>query len=360
MNLETYSSMPRYNADELSKLLKVIAQAAGVKEQDSAILADSLVSADLHGTSTHGASRFATYVRRIQKGLIQPCVDISIERQRPATITVNANNGIGQVQASKVLDMLIKMARTQGCATATIHSSQHFGALSFYCNRAAGEGMILLAMTNCEPSMSPAGACEPFFGTNPIAVSFPTGKGFPVRIDMATAVVARGNIIAAKRQGKAIPEGWALDKDGNPTTDSEKALLGTVLTMAGHKGYALALMVEMFSGILSGAAIGPEVGSMYTNTSRPQNVGHFFMVLDISAFMEPGMFIERVDRSIDAIKACRKRPGVEEILIPGEPEHRKFVTNRTLGVPLGDETVSELAALCQELNIPFTLQAVSS
>jgi LDH2 family malate/lactate/ureidoglycolate dehydrogenase len=295
-NFEVFNNMKRYNADELRNLVKKAAGAVGVTEQDSAILAESLISADLQGTSTHGVSRFATYVRRIQKGLIQPSIDISIEHQRAATIAVNANNGIGQVQASKVLDLLIKMARTQGCASATINNSQHFGALSFYCNHAASEGMILLAMTNCEPSMSPAGACEPFFGTNPIAVSFPTGKGFPVRIDMATSVVARGNIIAAKREGKAIPEGWALDKDGNPTTDSEKALLGTVLTMAGHKGYALALMVEMFSGILSGAAIGPEVGSMYTNTARPQNVGHFFMVIDISAFMEPGIFIERVDR----------------------------------------------------------------
>ena len=136
--------------------------------------------------------------------------------------------------------------------TATVRNSQHFGALSWYCNYAASQKLVLLAMTNCEPAMSPEGGYEAFFGTNPIAASFPSGKGFPVKIDLATAGVARGNIIAAQKKGQPIPLGWALDPDGNPTTDASQALLGTVLTMAGHKGYALALMVELFSGVLVG------------------------------------------------------------------------------------------------------------
>ncbi len=349
--------MQRYQADQVKSLLETIAQAVRVSRHDCGILAESLILADMQGTSTHGVSRFATYVRRIQKGLINPCIDIAIERQRTATLAVNANNGIGQVQASKVLDLLVPMARSAGCSSATIRNSQHFGALSYFCNRAANHGMILLAMTNCEPSMSPAGACEAFFGTNPIAVSFPTGKGYPIKIDLATSVVARGNIISAKRQGKSIPEGWALDSDGNSTTDAEKALLGTVLAMAGHKGYALALMVELFSGVLTGSAIGPEVGSMCRDPDHPQNVGHFFFLLDISAFMDPLEFIERVDRTMDTIKACRKRPGSEEILIPGERSYRTIVANRASGVPIGDETVHELRMLCQELDIPFSVES---
>src|SRR5207247_8071417 len=141
----------------------------------------------------------------------------------------------------KTLDLLIPKAKTSGVATATIKNSQHFGALSYYCNKAADRDMILLATTTGEPAMSPEGACEPFFGTNPIAASFPTTKGFPVKIDLATSLVARGNIIAAQKSQKSIPAGWALDPTGNPTTDASQALLGTVLTMAGHKGYALAL-----------------------------------------------------------------------------------------------------------------------
>ncbi len=349
--------MLRYSVDELRNLLKTIAQAIGMTEQDSTILVNSLIEADLQGTSTHGVSRFATYVNRIQRGLIAPQVDITIESQRTSVLAVNANNGVGQVQASKVLDLLMSMASSSGCASATIRNSQHFGALSFFCNRAAEQGMILLAMTNCEASMSPEGGSEAFLGTNPIAVSFPTGKGFPIRIDMATSVVARGNIITAKRQGKSIPLGWALDREGYPTTEPEEALLGTVLAMAGHKGYALALMVEIFSGVLSGAAVGPEVGSMYkAPADRPQNVGHFFWLLDISAFMQLQTFIERVDHAIDGIKMRKKRPGIEEILVPGERSYRAAMANMTLGVPLGDETVRELVILCRDLNIPFTIE----
>ena len=136
---------------------------------------------------------------------------------------VDAQNGLGQVQALKTLERLIPLAREYGVASATIRNSQHFGALSFYCNRAAAEDMILIATTNCEPAMSPVGGCEAFFGTNPIAASFPTGRGFPVKIDLATSLVARGNIVAAAKSGRAIPEGWALDSDGKSTTDSQAA-----------------------------------------------------------------------------------------------------------------------------------------
>src|SRR3954471_18554267 len=239
--------MQRYSPYIFKSLAIDIARAVGVERDDAGVLADSLVAADLAGTSTHGLSRLAIYVKRIQKGVINPKATLTVERQRAGTLAVDAGNGLGQVQATKVLDRLIPMARECGVASATVRNSQHFGALSYYCNRAADAGMILLATTNCEPAMSPDGACQAFFGTNPLAASFPTGKGFHVKVDLATAVVARGNIIAAQKKGQSIPQGWALDPDGNPTTDASQALLGTVLTMAGHKGYALAVMVEVLS-----------------------------------------------------------------------------------------------------------------
>src|SRR5688572_24825558 len=307
--------MDRYEPETLKKLAADIASAAGVVRADAEVLADSLVAADLSGTTTHGLPRLAIYVKRIQKGLIDPKPPFVIGRQRGATIAVDARNGLGQVQAFKTLERLIPMAKENGTAVATVRNSQHFGAVGYYCNLAADDGMILLAMTNCEPAMSPAGGCQPYFGTNPIAASFPTGKGFHVKVDLATSLVARGNIIAAQKGGQAIPEGWALDPEGNPTTDASAALLGTVLTMAGHKGYALALMVEVLSSVLSGSAVGPSIGSMYKNLDRKQDVGHFFCLLDIAAFMDVPQFIERIDDMIDGIKSCRKRPGVEEILI---------------------------------------------
>src|SRR5580704_5953447 len=318
----------RHNPEVVKDLVAKIAIAAGVRKPDAAIFAEALVDADVHGTSTHGVSRVNIYIRRIQKGLIDPRAKLVIERHKGAVMAVDAGNGLGQVQAVKTLEKMIPKARRNGVAAATIRNSQHFGALSYYCNLAAKQDMILFATTGCEPAMSPEGACQAFFGTNPSAASFPTGKGWPVKIDLATSVVARGNIIAAQKKGQPIPAGWALTADGEPTTDAAAALAGTVLTMAGHKGYALALMVEVFSSVLSGAAIGPAIGSMYKNMDRKQDVGHFFFLLDISAFMDVAEFKQRMDKTIDGIKSCRKRPGVAEIFVPGERSHHKAQQNR--------------------------------
>jgi LDH2 family malate/lactate/ureidoglycolate dehydrogenase len=347
---------PRYRPSEVESLARQIAVAAGVLPEDAAVLADSLVDADLHGISTHGISRLNIYVRRIQRGLIDPRAELRVEQRLPAVLAVDAGNGLGQPQAIKTLDRLMPLARQYGISAATIRRSQHFGVLSYYGNRAAAHDMILLAMTNCEPAMSPEGACEAFFGTNPIAASFPTGRGFAVRIDLATSLVARGNIIAAQKAGRPIPEGWAMDPEGRPTTDASAALAGTVLAMAGHKGAALALMVEVFSGVLSGAAVGSQIGSMYKDMDRPQDVGHFFCLIDLAAFIEPAEFKRRMDVTIDRLKACRHRPGVDEILVPGERSHRKAEHNRRWGITIGPETVQELKTLAAEYQIPFELQ----
>jgi LDH2 family malate/lactate/ureidoglycolate dehydrogenase len=271
---------------------------------------------------------------------------------------LDANNGLGQVQALKALDRLVPLARKHGVAAATIRNSQHFGAVSYYCNRAAAQDLILIATTNGEPAMAPEGACQAFFGTNPLAASFPTGQGWPVKIDFATSLVARGKIIAAQKRGQPIPPGWALDFAGEPTTDAAAALAGTVLTMSGHKGYALALMLEALSGVLSGAAIGPEVGSMYKDMNRRQNVGHFLCLLDIAAFMEVSEFKQRLDQMIDGIKACRKRPGASEILIPGESSHRHAQESHEEGIPLEESTRSEIKQLCKDLGVKFRLGLV--
>ncbi len=345
----------RFSPDAVRQLTAAIAVRAGVKKKDAAILADALVDADLHGTSTHGISRLNIYIRRIQKGLIDPKAKLAVERGRGAAMAMDAGNGLGQVQAVKALEKLAKKAKRQGVAAATIRNSQHFGALSYYCNLAAKQDLILFATTSCEPAMSPEGACQAFFGTNPIAASFPTGKGWSVKIDLATSIVARGNIIAAQKKGQPIPLGWALTPEGEPTTDAAAALAGTVLTMAGHKGYALALMVEIFSSVLSGSAVGPAIGSMYKNMDRKQDVGHFFFLLDIAAFMDVAEFKRRLDKAIDDIKGCRKRAGVSEVLVPGERSHQKAQQNLAQGIAIDEATQKELKTLCEELRVKYTL-----
>jgi LDH2 family malate/lactate/ureidoglycolate dehydrogenase len=341
----------RYDHEVVKRVAAEIAQAAGVTPPDAELLADSLVDADLNGASTHGVSRLAIYIRRIQKGLIDPRAELEVESRKPGVLVVDAGSGLGQVQAMRVLEMLFPLASQYGVASATIRNSQHFGALSYYCGVAAQRNMILLAMTNCEPAMPPYGGIEAFFGTNPIAAGFPTGNGNPIKVDLATSVVARGNIIAASRKGQSIPPGWAIDKDGNPTTDAEAALAGAVLPMAGHKGYALAVMVEALSGVLSGAAVGDQVGSMYKDMDRKQDVGHFFCLLDVQAFMEVGEWQERIGAMDRAVRRGRRQPGTDEILLPGEPWQRAAARNRSEGIPLDERTFADLDALCQEFSL---------
>jgi len=350
--------MNRYPKEQLQNLVAHLASRMGVPAEDAALFADALVDADLHGVPTHGVSRLNIYLKRIDAGLIDPKAKLSVDRRAGSVLVFDAGNGLGQVQARKALDLMTNIARQNGVAAATICNSQHFGALSWYCNYAASRQMILLAMTNCEPAMSPEGGYEAFFGTNPIAASFPTGRGFPIKIDLSTSIVARGNIIAAQKKKAPIPEGWALDPDGNPTTDASQALLGTVLTMAGHKGYALALMVELFSGVLSGAAIGPDVGSMYKNLDRKQDVGHFFCLLDVNGFLEYNEYLRRIDETIDRIKASKMRPGVEEILVPGERSARKAAVNLAQGVPVSPETIAEIEQWCSRLQVEFNCHEV--
>jgi LDH2 family malate/lactate/ureidoglycolate dehydrogenase len=239
--------MRRFSRAYLENVTARLAERAGVSAEDAAIFARVLIDADVLGTATHGISRLGIYLDRIQRGLIDPRAEVVIDRESAGVLVIDAKNGLGQVQAMKAIELLIPRAKANGVAAATIRNSQHFGALSSYCNRAAEQNMILLAMTNGEPAMAPTGGYEAFFGTNPIAASFPAGSDPAVKVDLATSVVARGNIIAAQRKKTRIPEGWALDSAGEPTLDPAEALRGTVQTMAGHKGYALALMVEAFA-----------------------------------------------------------------------------------------------------------------
>lgn len=352
--MSDYPDSHCYSIATLERTAAEIAVAAGVPNSDAQILAEALVDAEVQGVSTHGLSRLGIYIQRIQAGLIDPQAALTeVESAAPGVSVFDACNGLGQVQAIKVLERLAPVARTQGVAVATVRNSQHFGALSYYCNRMAAEGFILLATTNCEPAMAPTGGSQAYFGTNPIAASFPTGLGFPIKVDLATSIVARGNIIAANKQGRSIPPDWALDTNGEATTDPAAALAGTVRTMAGPKGYALALLVEMLSGVLSGANVGANIGSMYKDMDRPQGVGHFFCLLNIAAFGDPEDFKKRTDRMVGEIKQNRRMPGVDEVLMPGERSARIAERNQKTGLTLAAATLTELRELSSTLGVAF-------
>lgn len=264
---------------------------------------------------------------------------------------LDASNGFGQVAGSKGMDHATALAETQGVGAVGIRNSQHFGAAGYYCERAVDKGFIGLTLTNSEPAMPPTGGYEAFFGTNPVALGVPTSTSTPILIDMSTSIVARGQIIAAAQRGESIPKGWAVDQKGSETTEPEDALEGAVLPMAGAKGYALALLVDILSGVLSGAGFGSRVGSMYEDFTRSANVGHFVMALNIEAFLDTNEFFERIDALRENLKSLNTRPDADEILLPGERRFRTQEERRKKGIPLDDEIIEQLGTLADEVGV---------
>jgi len=342
-------------ADKLNAFVRTLAEKAGVSSEDSAILADSLVEANLLGIDTHGVSRLPIYLKRISLGLIDAKAKMTFKKNMPAVGVLDAHNGLGQVAGVRAMNEAVKLAKECGIGMAGVKNSQHFGAAGYYCTIASKQGFIGMAFTNAEPALPPWGSYEAFFGTNPIAMSVPTRNDVPIVIDMSSSIVARGKIVAAARKGTPIPADWALDPDGNPTTDAQKALDGSVLTMAGPKGYALALMVDILSGVLTGGGSGKGVNSMYKDMAHPANVGHMLMAINPEAFMPREIFIERMQNLVAGIKSLKKRPGTTEINYPGERKDRVKKTRKSSGITLDESVVRELADLAKELNVEFKL-----
>ncbi len=250
------------------------------------------------------------------------------------------------------------VARETGIAGVAVCNSNHFGTAAYYCRMACEEGMALIAATNSPPGIAPWGGRQAYFGTNPIAFGFPTRREPPVIVDLSSSVVARGKVILAAKQREPIPEGWAIDESGETTTDAQAALKGAMLPLGGAdggaKGYALALAVEMMAGVLSGAAFGPGVGNLYRDGEEPPaDVGHFFILLDLSCWMGLEDYYSRIERFLEEIKASPRAAGAEEILYPGERRHGNYLRNLKEGIVLSPAVREELADLGGECGVPF-------
>ena len=316
------------------------------------MVADSLVRANLEGTDSHGVSRLPVYVRRMGEGRISPNPNVMVERHG-SVLRVDGDNALGQVASYKALKAAIPVAREAGLAGAAVRHSNHFGAAAYYCQLACDEGLALIATTNSPPGIAPWGGREAYLGTNPIAFGFPVKNGPPVIVDMSSSVVARGRIINAAREGVPIPEGWATDEEGLPTTDASAALRGAGLPLGGAKGYALALAVEILSGVLTGASFGPHVNNLYGEGGPPSDVGHCFILIDVSRWLPEEDYEAAVQQLLREIKASPRARGVGEILYPGERRHRTRLENAGEGVALPDAARAELAALAEGHDVPF-------
>ena len=325
-------------------------QAVGLSETDARTVAETLLDANLEGIDTHGISRLALYARRVRAGLAAAHPQMQWTHPMPALALLDADNALGPVAAVAAMDEAVRLAGQQGVGMVAVAHTNHAAAFSTYVERAARAGCIALMVGNTPPAAPPWGGRAAFFGTNPLAFAAPapTPDEPPVVVDMATTVVARGNIIMASRQNQPIPPGWALDADGNPTTDAKAALAGVVLPMAGAKWYALALMIEILSAVISGAGWGPNVHSPYNDWTQPTNAGLWCLAMQCSSLLSPEQYTERLGDMLTAIRTSPASPG-QQIRIPGERRAQVRAERMRDGIPVDAATRAELNTLAAEV-----------
>lgn len=340
-------------AETLENFAAAVLRAVGLSEADARTVAWALVAANLEGIDTHGVSRLALYTRRVRAGLAAARPALRWSHPAAAVALQDADNALGPVAAMAAMNEAVRLARASGVGMVAVAHTNHAAALSAYTERAVEQGCLALMTCNTPPAMPPWGGRSAFLGTNPLAFAAPGPAETtpPVVVDMATSVVARGNIIMAARQGKAIPEGWAIDAEGNPTTDPSAVLAGgSVLPMAGAKGYALALLIEMLSAIIPGASWGPQVRSPYDDWTAPTDSGLWCLAIHLGTLMSPQDYAARLGGLLSALKASPSAPE-QAIRIPGERRADVREQRTTHGIPLDAATRAELDTLAAEVGV---------
>ncbi|MGN8646212.1 Ldh family oxidoreductase [Gracilibacillus sp. HCP3S3_G5_1] len=336
------TSLNKYNYKKLQEFCSTIFVNVGVRKEQAEIVAASLVQADLRGVDSHGVVRTAIYLKRVEQQMINPSAEILIEKENESTALIDGGNHFGAVVGDKALKLAMEKAKANGVGVVGVKNSNHFGTGAYYALEALKEDLVTIIMSNASQTMPPTGGVRPFIGTNPLAVGIPCGEYQPFLLDMATSVVARGKIIVAAQKGESIPNGWAIDKNGKPTTNAEEALEGSVLPLGGPKGYGISMFIDILSGVLTGAGFGKYVNNMYENWEKPQNVGHFFITIDVNKFIDIDEFKYRMDLYINDIKAEPKAEDVDEIFIPGEIENRVSEQRKKNGIILPLKVEKEL------------------
>lgn len=344
----------RISITKLSTFAQAALLAAGLASEPAETVARSLVTADARSLTSHGVVRLLpTYVARLQDGSTNALPDIRSERKLGSTAALDGDRGSGQVVGSTAMSLAIEMANQTGAGVVGVRNSTHYGIGALYAEQAIASGMIGIAMTNAQATMPPAGGRGVFFGTNPLTIGVPTGErnGHPILLDMSTSVVAKGKIMMAMKEGRTIPPGWAVDKDGNPTEDPAAAMLGAVLPMGGYKGAGLALMIDVLCGVLTGAAFGPHLVDIYDAEDAKQDIGHFFIAFSVESFMPIETFEARIAQFIEEIRAQPRLPDVDRILLPGQLEYESADRAHRDGVHISRSGLDELRELAEGLNL---------
>ena len=333
----------------LRELTENLLISTGLTALDAEQVADSIIEANLCGIDPHGVAILPTYIKRLKMGGANPKPNIKLEKEGPGFAVFDGDHCLGAVVAAKAMQKAIHEAKQKGVYLAVCKNSNTFGAAFYYSMMAVHRNLIGIALCNAPRSMPPWGGKTPLLGTNPISVAIPVEGKPPIVLDMATSAAAKSKIYLARDKEEKIPLGWALDENGNPTTDPEEALKGILLPLGGHKGYGLSLLVDILAGVLSGSGSLELIGSLHNQTESCQNVGFFFIAINPSLITEASAFALSMLRFTETIKACPALDKQKPVLLPGELEASTRLVRLRDGIPVPDSIMGELNDLSKAI-----------
>ena len=334
----------KIKSKKLNSVLINIFKKHGLSDKHSKVCAKAIINAELVDAPTHGLSRLKMYCDRINKKVINPKPKIKIKKISQSITHIDANNCIGFVAGDVGIKQAIDSAKKTGIGLVGIKNSGHYGLSGYYAEQAVRKNLIAFCFTNAPPAIAPHGARKSLFGTNPICFGTPTGNKVPFILDTSVSMINRGKIRVAAKLGHKIPLGVALDRFGKPTTDAKKALKGVQLPIAGFRGSGLAWMVDIMSGVLTGANHGGKVKDPFDDFTGPQNVGHLFLVLKPNLFVGKN-YIKRIKENIKTIKKLPKIKGVKEILYPGQGMNSRYKRNLKKGIVIQKNILEDIKKL---------------
>jgi LDH2 family malate/lactate/ureidoglycolate dehydrogenase len=306
------------DARRLSAAVVRIFSAVGIQSDDAQIVAADLVAADLEGLASHGVMLLPMYIERIMKGSVSRRSAGEIVSDRGSAIVIDAGNALGQLTARQAVKLAVARAQEFGLAAVGVRNGFHFGTAGRYARMMAEHNCVGVVLSNTRPLMPAPGGAEPLVGNNPIAVALPSAGEFPVEADMALSATAMGKIRLAAAAGESIPADWAIDSEGNPTTDPAAAIKGMLLPAAGPKGFGLAFVIDLLCGGLTDGAVGSEVRPLYGDPSQPYRCAHFFLAIHAGHFPAGERYAERVRDQAARVSRSKRSPGVDRVYAPGE------------------------------------------
>lgn len=339
------------SAEELRTFVHALFSVSGLDDRDAAIMADSLVDADLRGTHSHGVIRLPFLVERLLKGGAKARPDIQVVNEAPSTALLDGDCALGAITATRAMDLAVSKARTQGIGFVAARNSDFIGTCAHFAMMALPHDMIGIAWTNGFPGMAPWGGRRNTIGNNPIAFAAPSLTHGPIVLDMALSVAAGGRVRLAAKNKQKIPRDWLVDSEGAVTDDPSALTSGGALLPLGYKGYGLAVFGEILCGALTGSRILSEVPAWFTDTDKSIGNGHMHVAIDIAHFLEPRLFKERIDCMVSMLKATPLMPDVKEILLPGERAWQTQQQQLKNGIPVPEPVAADLLSLATRLGV---------